>query len=137
MKNAMRALGGIGLCLLLALMLPGCQRAKHRVLGKVTREGQPLEWKTEASKELSLLVLFVPFDRERDQNIYRADTDFQTGTYAVTVPAGKYRISVQQMDPDPRYDLLGFTYSIKESPIIREVTGPGEMNIDLPRELPN
>jgi hypothetical protein len=90
----------------------------------------------EYSDQIMLLMLFVPFDRKSDPNVYRAETGTQAGTYAVTVPAGKYRISLQQMDPVPTHDLLNFKYSIRDSPVVYDVGGPGEFNIDLPRELP-
>src|SRR5262245_34012048 len=80
---------------------------KYTISGTITRDGKPLEWKTDNGV---LLVLFVPMDRVKDANVYRAmKTDRKTGHYAITnIPPGPYRVSIQQQDPDARYDLLGF-----------------------------
>jgi hypothetical protein len=104
------------------------------ISGTVTRDGKPLEWKTDHGV---LLVLFVPLDRERDRNVYRAlKTDARTGQYAIdNIPPGSYRVSIQQQDPDSRYDLLHFTLSIKDSPIIKEVTGDEVIDINIAKDI--
>jgi hypothetical protein len=121
-------------CLLFAFGLVGCATPKYRLHGKITRAGKPLEWESENRK---LLVLFNPVDIEDDKNVYRAETDTEAGTYVIAaIPAGTYRVSIQQQDPYPLQDLLGFAYSLKSSPIMREVKGNGEINIDLPAVTP-
>jgi len=123
-------------CLTIAWLVPGCSPAKHRVTGRVQREGKPLVWK---SDESDLIVIFVPLDRDRDKELYRAlETDRKAGTFSIAaVPAGSYRVSIQQQDPRPTHDLLGFAYSIESSPIVYEVSASQtHFDIDLPRELP-
>jgi hypothetical protein len=106
----------------------------YQVSGKITRDGKALEWKSDAGV---LDVKFVPLDRQADDNVYRAETDRETGAYTIPkIPAGSYRVSIQQMDPFPTHDLLGFALSMAESPIIREVTMNDDViDIDLPLVL--
>jgi hypothetical protein len=117
------------------LASPGCARPKYSISGKVTRDGKPLEWKGDQGV---LDVKFVPLDRERDPNVYKAETDRAAGTYTITgIPRGSYRVSIQQMDPFPTHDLLGFALNMADSPILREVTKEGEvLDIDIPKDLP-
>ena len=50
----------------------GCTASKHKVTGKVTRDGKPLEWKTDNG---ILAVTFVPLDRDKDKTVYPAETE--------------------------------------------------------------
>jgi hypothetical protein len=121
--------------LAIACVPSGCANPKYPVSGSTTRDGKPLEWK---SDEGVLDVKFVPLDRERDRNVYRAETDRTTGTYTIVgIPPGSYRVSIQQMDPYPTHDLLGFALGMRDSPIIRPVAKDKKViDIDLPRDLP-
>jgi hypothetical protein len=122
-------------CLAIAFLPAGCAKPQYQISGNITRDGKPLEWK---SDEGVLDVKFVPLDRDRDKNVYRAETDRQAGAYTIAgIPPGSYRVSIQQMDPFPTHDLLGFALSMAESTIIQDVTKEGEViDIDLPRDLP-
>src|SRR5437879_10900 len=95
-----------GVCLAaVASLLCGCAVPTYRVTGKVTRGGEPLKWDSDAGV---LEVVFAPMDRKADRNLYHAQTDRKTGAYTVrAIPAGTYRVSIQQMDPYPTFDLLG------------------------------
>jgi len=107
---------------------------KYRVTGTITRDGKSLEWK---SKKGVLLVLFAPADRTRDRTVYRYQEDLGEGNYVVEdIPAGKYVISVQQLDPYPTHDLLQFAYNLRNTTFEYEVAGDGEFNINLPKNLP-
>ena len=104
---------------------------KCNISGTITKGGQPLQWKSDSGV---LAVLFVPLDRDKDQNVYRAmQTDSKTGAYAITgIPAGSYRVSIQQMDPYPTHDLLGFALGLQNSPILRDVKYNNDViDIDL------
>jgi hypothetical protein len=123
-------------CVAIAFLAAGCAKPKYEISGNITRDGKPLEWK---SDEGVLDVKFVPLDRDRDKNVYRAETDRKAGAYTIAgIPPGSYRVSIQQMDPYPTHDLLGFALSMAESTIIHDVTKEGEViDIDLPRDLPS
>ena len=108
---------------------------KCDISGTITRGGKPLEWKSDSGV---LSVLFVPLDRKADQNVYRAmSTDSKTGAYSIQgIPAGSYRVSIQQMDPYPTHDLLNFKFSLKDSAILRDVTRNNDViDIDLAEYL--
>jgi len=123
------AIGGAAAFLAWYLYNPTCT-----ISGTITRDEKPLVWKTDKGV---LTVIFVPIDREQNLNVYRAETDRKTGTYRITgIPAGSYRVSIQQVDPDSRYDLLNFALSTKDSTIFRDVTRDGEvLDIDIPKNL--
>ncbi len=106
----------------------------YRITGTITRGGQALEWQGE---NIMLQIIYVPLDRKRDPNLYRCEGDPKTGAYVLEgIPAGSYRVSIQQMDPYPTHDLLNFAYSLKYSDIERAVKGNDKIDIDLPEKRP-
>lgn len=108
-------------------------KPKYNVSGTITRDGKPLEWK---SDEGVLDVKFVPLDRTRDDRVYRAETTTSAGAYTIRIPAGSYRVSMQQLDPYPTHDLLDFALNMKDSFIHRDVTKNDEViDIDIPKIL--
>jgi hypothetical protein len=71
-------------CLMVAVMLPGCGSGKVRVTGKVLKNGQPLK----VSKDVLVTLTFA--DPDKKDQTYSAKFDYDTGTYQVEVPPGKY-----------------------------------------------
>jgi hypothetical protein len=128
MKTLFRIL--VGLALVAAV---GCGK-KSNVHGTITRDGQPLVWKSEGGH---LLVIFIPEDREADSNVYRAETDRDTGAYRIaSIPAGRYRVAVQQFD-EKHNDALRHTYDPHATTLVYEVTGDNQrIDVDLPKDLP-
>jgi hypothetical protein len=123
------ALAGLGVVLILSWT-----PRKYHVQGTITRDGKPLEWKGE---KRVLQIIFAPFDHgPAHRDLYRCVGDPDKGTYALEVPAGKYRVSIQQLDPYPTVDLLSFAYGIGNSDVIRPIAGDCTIDIDLPRDLP-
>jgi hypothetical protein len=117
-----------------ATLVCGCSAPRYRVTGTVTKGGKPLQW---AGENGVLEVAFVNVDRQHDKKVYNAQTDSQTGAYTIPeIPAGTYRVAISQMDPYPIKDLLKVQYGLHNSPLVREVKADGEINIDLPAELP-
>jgi hypothetical protein len=90
------------------------------------------------NRPILLQVIFMPVNRGHNDLGYRCEGDVATGAYElIDVPAGTYRVSIQQQDPYPTHDLLQFKFDLKNSPIVKEVTQDRqELNIDLPKELP-
>ena len=71
-----------------------------------------------------LNVIFVPVKRTSSSATYLAEGNAMTGGYVVpSIPAGNYRVSIQQMDPYPKQDLLDFTRRLialrREHPVLR------------------
>ena len=80
--------------------------------------------------ELLVLVTLVP-DGVKDYTSRpaRAEPD---GSFEITdVPAGKYRIAVEQHDPNPQTDKLGGTFSVAKTTIVRQIDGKAPLVIDL------
>ena len=106
----------------------------YQVTGVITRDGKPLKWK---SDKHVLQIIFVPKKCTRQSGIYRCEGDPKTGEYVLPeIPAGTYRVSIQQLDPYPTHDLLQQAYWLRNSPLFYDVSGDCEINIDLPKVLP-
>jgi len=104
--------------------------------GSVTRDGQPLQWKGERPQ---LWVIF----QQRDvigtlSETYPAVCDTEAGTFSIAkIPLGWYKVSVEQMDPYPKQDLLNFAFNPANTTLEYEVThDEQEFHIDLPKVLP-
>lgn len=124
MKTAVRLI--LGLVLVAAI---GCA-TKSNVTGTITRGGKPLTWKSE---EGHLLVIFLPEDRDANPNTYRAETDRETGSYRIaSIPAGTYRVAVQQFD-EKHNDALNHKYDPAKTTLRYEVTSDNQViDVDLP-----
>lgn len=124
----------VGLAMVVGAAGCGGGVKKYSVSGTVKRDGKPLEWKSEGGH---LLVIFIPENREKDRNVYRADTDRETGTYRIAaIPAGKYVVAIQQFD-ERHNDALGHAYNPGATTWEQEVSKDGEViDIDLPRVIP-
>jgi hypothetical protein len=99
----------------------------------VTSGGQPL---TVGPKGVLEVALIPEADREKGEYTpLVAQVNYQDGTFFVEggAPAGKYRISVQQIEPYPMNDKLKGKFFMAKSPIVREVTGePIEIDVSKP-----
>ena len=121
-------------CLLLLLTgVTGCGSKKVAISGTVTRGGEKMTWPNGGS----LLVIFIPKDRERDTNVYGAKTDIGTSAYTIdAIPTGKYTVAVQQFDPK-FMDALGGKYDPGHTDLKYEVTQNGQViDIDVPAPAP-
>jgi hypothetical protein len=127
-------------CVALALFWVGCSgghsgEATVPVKGKVTDGGKPLalDPKLAAAKAASVQVRFLPADESGKGTSATAFAD-PDGTFEVTggLPKGKYRIAVMYYDGSAGGgDKLGGKFDERNSPIVREITGEGDVVIDL------
>jgi hypothetical protein len=128
----------IGLLLILSLSLASCRSSPtlFKVTGRLTKGGRPLKVQPNVGR---LEVLFYPVTDNPEELVdpYEVGIDLETGTFEVPgkdrkgIPAGKYRVCVVWMD-DGMNDKLKGQFSLeKPSPIIREVTGDVNLEIDL------
>jgi hypothetical protein len=132
-----RMLACVSLSAFLVLLAPGCKSAPAKVdiTGKVTKDGVPLK----VSKTGRILVRFYP-EVEKGENYTSlpAEINKETGVFTVKdIPVGKYRIIIQQLDPNPTKDVLEGAFNRNKSRIIREVTGTEPIDIDLAKEAPS
>jgi hypothetical protein len=122
------ASGGLS-TLVLGILIYLWATQTYRITGTITRDGKPLVWKTDKHE---LRVWFVPLDRVRHQQFYKCTCDAETGKYIHEgIPAGKYRVAIQQIDPYPKNDLLNYVYSFKDSPLTYTVQGASVKDFDV------
>src|SRR4051812_31885702 len=103
----MKAMLHLALALALVLGASGCARI-CKISGTITRDGKPLVSKSE---EGHLLVIFLPEDRKANRDVYRAETDRETGTFTIVgIRSGRYRVAIQQFD-EKHNDALEHKYN--------------------------
>jgi hypothetical protein len=117
----------------------GCKSgpAKVNITGKVVKNGEPLK----VSDKGEIRVKFYSQNMEEETSRIRpAIYNASDGTFQVKdIPVGKYRITVEQIDPMPsnKNDKLQHAFDNKNSPIIRDVESNGQnIEIDLAKEKP-
>lgn len=105
--------------------------------GRLTNAGQPL---TVQGMDVGIGMIQVEFyrigpDGKQLETPETATVDAD-GYFNVTgrgggLPPGKYKIAVRQWDPYPQVDKLQGRFDAQNSPIVREITGDGDLLIDL------
>jgi hypothetical protein len=133
-ETTMRIFKYLTLMLTLVVAATGCSGKRSDITGTITRDGKPLEWTSEGG---ILLVIFVPEDRQPNQDPYLAVGDRATGTYRIAeIKAGRYMVAIHQFD-EHHQDGLHNKYDPFKTPLRFEVTEDGQViDIDLPKELP-
>ena len=114
-------------CLAVAVALAGCAAKTVTVKGKVHKGGTPLS----VSKTGVVQVTLVPVDAKTSPSnrVGRAQPD---GSFEIEqVPPGKYRVVVEQLDPNPMTDKLGGAFSALSTKIVRDVNGKTPLDVDL------
>jgi hypothetical protein len=131
MISSVRAAAPLGCVVLAALLTAGCNTGPRKVTvnGKVTRGGQAVT----ASNQGMVMLILVPQVAEGEHyTTYPANYNKEDGTFTIAnVPVGKYRVELQILDPYPSNDLLKGAFSGATSPLVREITGDGPLEIDL------
>jgi hypothetical protein len=83
----------------LLLAVPGCTPKVVKVTGKLVRNGQVAIFPDDAYVTLQ----FIPVDQQAGRRSYSATLNRPQGTYEVSLPTGKYRISL--FVPPKDYDM--------------------------------
>jgi hypothetical protein len=107
----------------------GCGKRKAKIQGTVLKDGKPIQ----VSKTGHVAVTLIPVVKEgEDFTTYPARADEQ-GNFetAVPIPAGKYKIAVQQFDPTPQVDALKGAFSPNSTKIVRDIDGKTPLKIDI------
>jgi hypothetical protein len=111
-------------------ILHGCDSKPRTVTvtGSVTRGGQPLP----VSKTGYVQIMLLPdvgADMQYTTRVGRCEAD---GTFSIPeVSPGKYKIGVEQFDPNPQIDKLNGAFRAGDGKIVRDVDGKTPINIDL------
>jgi hypothetical protein len=133
----MRALLALAACLPLCLSLPACSSGPKliQVTGKLTYHQKPLP----AGTSSPIIVFHPVVAKGQHHDTYPALYQRDSGTYEVPgktgagIPEGRYRISVQFLAPKAAslQEKWNQQFSPEKTPIIREVSGAGRLDIDL------
>jgi hypothetical protein len=115
--------------ILAALVLaPGCnQQSKVTVSGSVVRGGQPIA----CSPTGYVQVTLMPDVSGQEYTTRQARCETDGSFKVVEVPPGKYKIGVEQWDPNPQIDKLSGAYRVGDSKVIRDIDGKTPLTIDL------
>jgi hypothetical protein len=119
----------------LVAISPGCNRGPQTVTvtGKILRGGQPLAVGPTGYVQVMLLP-DVGADEQYTTRVGRCEKD---GTFVIPeVQPGKYKIGVEQLDPNPQLDKLNGAFRAGDSKIIRDVDGKTPIEIDLAKPEP-
>ena len=118
----------VGLVAILVLC-SGCDRRRLvTVNGSVLRNGQPLACGPTGYVQVTLQP-DVGADEQYTTRVGRCEKD---GTFKIPeVPPGKYKIGVEQFDPNPQTDKLNAAFRAGDSKVVREIDGKTPVNIDL------
>jgi hypothetical protein len=122
----------LGLGLLVGLFVfCGCGKKSKliTVTGSVLKSGQPLP----LSKNGYVQVTLQPdVDPGKAFTPRIAECDKATGKFEIRdIPAGKYKVGIQQFDPDPTTDKLNGAFYVETSKIVRDLDGKTPLDIDL------
>jgi hypothetical protein len=115
---------------LLALSLAlGCQKESTvTVTGRVVRGGQPIPVSPTGYVQIMLLP-DVGADEHYTTRVGRCESD---GTFTLPeVPPGRYRIGIEQLDPNPQTDKLNGKFRAGDSKVVRDIDGKTPVEIDL------
>ena len=99
------------------------------VTGSVVRDGKPLS----VSKNGYVQVTIQPdVDPGKAFTPRLAECDKATGKFEIRdIPPGKYKVGIQQFDPDPTTDKLKGAFYVDTSKIVRDLDGKTPLDIDL------
>jgi hypothetical protein len=114
----------------LASLFCGCNRNPNvNVEGTVLKNGQPIPVSATGYVQVTLhpdVGPDVPFTPRI------AECDRATGKFEIReVLPGKYKIGVEQFDPNPQIDKLNSAFRADTGKIIREIDGKTPLTIDI------
>jgi hypothetical protein len=121
--------------------LAGCSSSTGPELvecrGTLLKDGQPLDVAQRDIGVGMVTLTFVPVEASGPApQTFGANADAQ-GKF--TIPGGmlpgKYKVAVRQWDPYPNVDKLNGAFAEEKTPLVRDVDGKSEINIDL--AMPN
>lgn len=112
-----------------SLFLPACQKGGNvTVTGRVLRNSQPIPLSKTGVVQVTLIPDVGP-DEQYTTYVGRCD---ETGKFEVfDVPPGKYRISIEVLDPTPQNDKLNGAFAFANSKFKRDIDGKAPLAIDL------
>jgi len=112
-----------------ALCCAGCKRETNvTVTGRVLKNGQPLAIGPTGNVQITL-VPDLPPDEHYTSRIGECDKE---GNFTITnVKPGRYKIGVEQFDPNPQMDKLNGAFTAAGGKITRDLDGKAPVVIEL------
>jgi hypothetical protein len=130
----MHRLALFGLVLAVSLTAAGCGSGKWNIKGVVLKDGAPLKIGQEDVVRVVLVPL--PEDGSKPQDYYVAQFNPDNSTFVVKgkdgqgMPAGKYRVAVEQLQA--RKDLLKGAFGYDNSPLVCTVqSSSDQITVDV------
>jgi hypothetical protein len=117
--------------LVLAGVCVGCSKKNTNitVIGSVTRGGQALKVGPTGYVQVTLHPDVGP---EAAFTPRIAECDKASGKFEIRdIPPGRYKIGVEQFDPDPTSDKLNGAMRAERGRFVRELDGKASLDIDL------
>jgi hypothetical protein len=107
----------------------GCNRNRNvTVTGTVLRNGQPIPLSRTGVVQITLMPDVGP-DEPYTTYVGRAD---EAGKFEIyEVAPGRYKIGIEQLDPNPQTDKLNAAFAYGNSKFVRQIDGKAPINIDL------
>ena len=98
------------------------------VTGTVLRDNQAIAVSSTGVVQVTLMPDVGP---NEDFTTYVGRCDSAGKFEILEVPPGKYKIGVEQLDPNPQVDKLNGAFSVLNTMIIRDIDGKAPLVIDL------
>jgi hypothetical protein len=116
-------------CLTILALSSGCNSSGTiKVTGTVLRDGKPLPISTTGVVQVTLIP-DVAAGTPYTTSVGRCDAN---GKFEILeVKPGKYKIVIEQLDPNPATDKLAGAFGKDKTPIVRDIDGKKPVEIDL------
>ncbi len=127
----MNLLRCLACCTVLSLLAVGggCAPQLVTVTGTVVKGGQPIALSATGALQVTLIP-DVPPDAAYTTYVGRCDP--ATGRFEVLeVPPGRYKIAIEQWDPNPMTDKLRGAFNAGNTKFVQEIDGKSAVAIDL------
>jgi len=111
------------------LLSSGCNQQRNvTVTGNVLRSGQPIACSANGYVQVTLMP---DVDAKEGYTTRQSRCEKDGAFKIVEVPPGKYKIGVEQWDPNPQIDKLNGAFRPGDSKVIRDIDGKAPLTIDL------
>lgn len=117
----------IGMIAALSLSLGCNQQRKVTVTGSVVQGGKAIACSATGYVQVTLM----PDVGSQEYTTRQARCENDGSFKIVEVPPGKYKIGVEQWDPNPQIDKLKGAFRVGDSKVIRDIDGKTPLAIDL------
>jgi hypothetical protein len=119
---------GLALIVLSLSLVAGCEPSSLKVTGTVLRDGKPIPVSATGVVQVTLIPDVAP---GTPYTTYPGRCDAEGKFEILNVKPGKYKVAIQQFDPDPQTDKLNGAFNQEKTTIVRDIDGKKPIEIDL------